>query len=85
MNEIIDVECKDVTELADKGTEELKIEANTLWEQMEAIGAIGMVMAAELGLKMTRPDGEPIKLLENNPIIIANPMAYEQIIGKFSN
>lgn len=47
--------------------------------------APGMAMAAELGLKMTRPDGEPIKLLENNPIIIANPMAYEQIIGKFSN
>ena len=52
INEIIDVECKDVTELADKGTEELKIEANTLWEQMEAIGAIGMVMAAEAGKRL---------------------------------
>lgn len=47
--------------------------------------APGMVMAAELGLKMTRSDGQPIKMLENNPIIIANPVAYQQIIEKFIN
>ena len=52
MNEIIDVECKDVTELADKSTDTLKPETNTLWEQMEAIGAIGMVMAAEAGKRL---------------------------------
>lgn len=52
MNEIIDVECKDVTELADKSTDTLKTETNTLWEQMEAIGAIGMVMAAEAGKRL---------------------------------
>ena len=52
MNEIIDVECKDVTELADKSTDTLKAETNTLWEQMEAIGTIGMVMAAEAGKRL---------------------------------
>lgn len=70
-NEIIDVEYKEVTELTDKSTEALKTEANTLWEQMEAIGAIGMVMAAEAGkrlriIKARLPHGEWEDWAKNN-------------------
>ena len=52
MNEIIDVEYKEVIELSDKTTEELTAEANTLWNKMEAIGSIGIMMAAQAGRRL---------------------------------
>lgn len=63
MNEIIDVEYKEVVDLSDKTTEELTAEANTLWNQMEAIGSIGIMMAAQAGrrlnvIKERLPHGE---------------------------
>ena len=63
MNEIIDVEYKEVIDLSDKTTEELTAEANTLWNQMEAIGSIGIMMAAQAGrrlnvIKERLPHGE---------------------------
>lgn len=52
MNEIIDVEYKEIRELTDRSTEELAAEANTLWSQMEAIGNLGMMMAGEAGKRL---------------------------------
>lgn len=47
--------------------------------------APGYVLGTELGLKMTRTDGTPIQMMENNPIVIANQMTHQQIIEKFIN
>ena len=71
MNEIIDVEYKEVIELSDKTTEELTAEANTLWNQMEAIGSIGIMMAAQAGrrlnvIKERLPQGEWESWAKNN-------------------
>ena len=71
MNEIIDVEYKEVIELSDKTTEELTAEANTLWNQMEAIGSIGIMMAAQAGrrlnvIKERLPHGEWESWSKNN-------------------
>ena len=71
MNEIIDVEYKEVIELSDKTTEELTAEANTLWNQMEAIGSIGIMMAAQAGrrlnvIKERLPHGEWESWAKNN-------------------
>lgn len=71
MNEIIDVEYKKVINLSDKTTEELTAEANTLWNQMEAIGSIGIMMAAQAGrrlnvIKERLPHGEWESWAQNN-------------------
>ena len=71
MNEIIDVEYKEVINLSDKTTEELTAEANTLWNQMEAIGSIGIMMAAQAGrrlnvIKERLPHGEWEDRAKNN-------------------
>lgn len=71
MNEIIDVEYKEVIDLSDKTTEELTAEANTLWNQMEAIGSIGIMMAAQAGrrlnvIKERLPHGEWESWAQNN-------------------
>ena len=71
MNEIIDVEYKEVINLSDKTTEELTAEANTLWNQMEAIGSIGIMMAAQAGrrlnvIKERLPHGEWESWAKNN-------------------
>ena len=71
MNEIIDVEYKEVINLSDKTTEELTAEANTLWNQMEAIGSIGIMMAAQAGrrlnvVKERLPHGEWESWAKNN-------------------
>ena len=47
--------------------------------------APGYVLGTELGLKMTRTDGSPIQMMENNPIVIANQATHQQIIEKFIN
>ena len=52
MNEIVDVEYTEITDLTEKTTEELAAEANTLWNQMEAIGNIGLMMAAQAGQRL---------------------------------
>ena len=49
MNEIIDVEFRELRNIEDKTTEELAQEANTLWQQMEVIGNIGLMMAVQAG------------------------------------
>ena len=52
MNEIIDVEYKELGLLEDKSTETLTIETNNLWQQMETIGAMGMMLAAQAGRRL---------------------------------
>lgn len=47
--------------------------------------AAGYMLAKELGLEFSRPDGSPIKLMEENPIVIANQTTHKQIIDKFIN
>lgn len=49
MNEIIDVEYTELANLEEKTTEELAVEANILWGQMEAIGSLGLRMATQAG------------------------------------
>lgn len=52
MNEIIDVEYKELGPLEDKSTETLTIETNNLWQQMETIGAVGMMLATQAGQRL---------------------------------
>ncbi|SFE13050.1 Protein of unknown function [Peptostreptococcaceae bacterium pGA-8] len=52
MNEIIDVEFKEITDFSNRSTEELTAEANALWEQMEAIGNLGLMMAVKAGMRL---------------------------------
>lgn len=47
--------------------------------------APGYVLGTELGLKMTRTDGGPIQMMENNSIVIANQTTHQQIVEKFIN
>ena len=71
MNEIIDVEFKELRNIEDKTTEELAQEANTLWQQMEIIGNIGLMMAVQAGqrlqvIKSRLQHGEWEKWCEDN-------------------
>lgn len=71
MNEIIDVEFRELRNIEDKTTEELAQEANTLWQQMEVIGNIGLMMAVQAGqrlqvIKSRLQHGEWEKWCENN-------------------
>lgn len=47
--------------------------------------APGYMLATELGLRFTRVDGSPIRLMEKNPILVANDTVYEEIVSKISN
>lgn len=71
MNEIIDVEFRELRNIEDKTTEELAQEANTLWQQMEVIGNIGLMMTVQAGqrlqvIKSRLQHGEWEKWCENN-------------------
>ena len=70
-NEIIDVEYTELTNLEEKSTEELAVEANILWGQMEAIGSLGLRMAAQAGrclniIKERLPHGDWESWAKNN-------------------
>lgn len=52
MNEITNVEYEVQKELVDKTTEELQIEVNGLYHQMEMIGNIAMMIAANAGQRL---------------------------------
>ena len=52
MEEIIDVEYKALGELESKETEELCREVNLYWNQMEALGRLGMEFAARAGERL---------------------------------
>jgi len=52
MNEITNVEYEVQKELIDKTTEELQIEVNGLYHQMEMIGNIAMMIAANAGQRL---------------------------------
>lgn len=52
MEEIIDVEYKALEELESKETEELCREVNLYWNQMEALGRLGMEFAARAGERL---------------------------------
>jgi|GEM_PF-545503 len=52
MENIVEAEYKVLDSLTDKSTEELTAEANTLWEQMEQIGNVGLQMAAQAGARL---------------------------------
>ncbi len=47
--EIINAEYREIEELDEKSTEELTEKTNTLYQQMQLIGAMGIQMAAEAG------------------------------------
>ena len=50
--DVIDVEYKEITPLEEKGNAELAVEANNLWEQVEAVSNIALGMAAQAGLRL---------------------------------
>ena len=51
-NEIIDVEYKEVIELSDKTTEELKTEANMLFSKMSVVANMGLMLMVETGQRL---------------------------------
>lgn len=52
MNEIIDVDYKEVIELSDKTTEELKTEANMLFSKMSVVANMGLMLMVETGQRL---------------------------------
>lgn len=63
MNEIIDVEFKELTTLDEKSIDELATETNQLYSQIETIGKVAVVMGVEAGkrlhvIKEKLPHGE---------------------------
>ena len=52
MNQIIDVEYRTLTPLDDKTTEQLTVETNKLWQQIEFIGNYGTLLAAQAGARL---------------------------------
>ncbi len=51
--EIVNVEYHEIEELDEKSTEELAEKANTLYQQMQLIGALGIQVAAQAGQCLT--------------------------------
>jgi len=51
--EIVNVEYHEIEELDEKSTEELTEKANTLYQQMQLIGAMGLQVAAQAGQCLT--------------------------------
>lgn len=52
MNEIIDVEYKEVIPLEEKSTEELKTEVNMLFSKMDVIANVGLMFMIETGQRL---------------------------------
>lgn len=54
MMEIVNAEYREIENLDSKSTEELTAKANTLYQQMQMIGAMGIQVAAEAGRCLTK-------------------------------
>lgn len=54
---IVETEYKEITSIQERGTEQLTIEVNTIYQQMEAIGNIGLQLAAEAGERLIEIKG----------------------------
>lgn len=54
---IVETEYKEITSIQDRETEQLTIEVNTIYQQMEAIGNIGLQFAAEAGERLIEIKG----------------------------
>ena len=54
---IVETEYKKITSIQDRETEQLTIEVNTIYQQMEAIGNIGLQLAAEAGERLIEIKG----------------------------
>ena len=52
MNEIIDVEYKEIIPLEEKSTEELKTEVNMLFSKMDVIANVGLMFMIETGQRL---------------------------------
>lgn len=57
MMKIVETQYKEITSLQDRETEQLTIEVNTIYQQMEAIGNIGLQFAAEAGERLIEIKG----------------------------
>ena len=54
MMEIVNAEYREIENLDEKSTEELTAKTNTLYQQMQLIGAVGIQMAADAGRCLTK-------------------------------
>ena len=54
---IVETEYKEITSIQERETEQLTIEVNTIYQQMEAIGNIGLKLAAEAGERLIEIKG----------------------------
>lgn len=54
---IVETQYKEIISLQDRETEQLTIEVNTIYQQMEAIGNIGLQLAAEAGERLIEIKG----------------------------
>lgn len=54
---IVETEYKEITSIQERATEQLTIEVNTIYHQMEAIGNIGLKLAAEAGERLIEIKG----------------------------
>lgn len=57
MMNVVETQYKEITSLQDRETEQLTIEVNTIYQQMEAIGNIGLQLAAEAGERLIEIKG----------------------------
>lgn len=57
MMNIVETQYKEITSLQDRETEQLTIEVNTIYQQMETIGNIGLQLAAEAGERLIEIKG----------------------------
>nr|DAT42916.1 MAG TPA: Protein of unknown function (DUF3102) [Caudoviricetes sp.] len=54
---IVETEYKEITSIQERETEQLTIEVNTIYQQMEAIGNVGLKLAAEAGERLIEIKG----------------------------
>ena len=54
---IVETEYKEISSIQERATEQLTIEVNTIYQQMEAIGNIGLQLAAEAGERLIEIKG----------------------------
>jgi len=54
---VVETEYKEITSIQERATEQLTIEVNTIYQQMEAIGNIGLQLAAEAGERLIEIKG----------------------------
>lgn len=52
MDQIIDVDYKEVVDLSSKTTQELVVETNALWEQVETVSNVALMLAAQAGQRL---------------------------------